>query len=273
MTVTALPPNGTVLLADGFTPVRLRQVLPLDQLQALKFRPALSSTAGSRGFGSLTARQTSVVVSAEARLPAGYSVLSVPQDSGARTIGIQLSTGFDHPASESYVIITGLPSNGSVLLADGTTHVAQGQTLTAAQLKRLRFRPAVDAVGHISNLSYLALDPAGSAVAGCVLLVVGPAIPRLSATARSAPTPVTAVRSSVVVAAGAAAPFNAQLSSTSPSRLIPSLVRAEKSGRKDKKRTQPSGADVQARGQDPNSKHGFPTGNRRRPRNVPSCFR
>ena len=89
MTVIALPPNGTVLLADGFTPVRLMQVLTLTQLSALKFRPALSSTAGSQAFESSTANPAGVAVDAEARLPAGYSVLSVPQDSGARTIGIR----------------------------------------------------------------------------------------------------------------------------------------------------------------------------------------
>jgi hypothetical protein len=264
MTVTALPPNGTVLLTDGFTPVRLRQVLPLDQLWALKFRPAWSSTAGSPGFGPPASRPIGVVVGAEARLPAGYFVLSVPQDSGARTIGIQVSCGSDHPASTSYGIITGLPSNGAVLLADGATHVAQGQTLTTAQLKRLRFRPAVDVVGQISNLSYLVVDPAGSAVAGCVLLVIGPATPRLSVTARSAPTPVTAAGSSIAVAAGAAVPSN----------QAPSVLRTEESGRKREKRALPSSADTQARDRVAMVKRAaFSTGNRLRPRNVSSSFR
>lgn len=150
VTVTALPSDGTVLLANGFTPVRLRQTLSLAQLETLKYRPAQSSEAGP---------------------PASYSVLSVPQNSGARTVGIRIST------SEAYAIMTELPSNGSVLFQDGTTAVARGQTLTAAQLKRLRFKPAVDAAGQISNLSYLVVGPAGSAVAGCVLLIVGPTTP------------------------------------------------------------------------------------------------
>lgn len=270
MTVTALPPNGTVLLADGFTPVRLRQALPLAELGTLKFRPALSSTAGSPDFGSSTTRPEGVGAGAEARLPAGYFVLSVPQDSGARTIGIQISGGSDHLATESHVIVTTLPSNGAVLLADGTTHVAQGRTLTVAQLRRLRFRPAADAVGQISNLSYLAINPAGSAVAGCVLLVVGPATPRLSATARSAPTPVTAVGSSIVTAAGAAAPFNTNLSSKASSKLMPSMLRTEKVGRKDEKHVLSSDLDVQARGQGLRGKRAFSTGSRRRPGNASS---
>jgi large repetitive protein len=183
MTVTALPPNGTVLLADGFTPVRLQQALTLAELSGLKFKPALSSTAGSQCSDSSTTEQARSVVDDEAWLPAGYSILSVPQHSGARTIGIQICAAADSAASQSYAIITELPSNGIVLLADGTTSVVQGQTLTAAQLRRLRFRPAATAAGQISNLSFLMVHAAGSA-AGCSLLIVRPAAPL---TVRSAP--------------------------------------------------------------------------------------
>jgi hypothetical protein len=220
MTVTALPPNGTVLLADGFTPVHLRQALPLAELGTLKFMPALSSTAGSPGFGSCTTNPAGAVVDAEAGLPAGYSVLSVPRDSGARTIGIQIFAGSDYPASESYAIITGLPPNGAVLLADGTTAVTRGQTLTAAELKRLRFRPAIDAVGQISTMNYLVVGPPGGPVAGCVLLIVAPATPPLSATGRSPPAPASVAESSIVAPAGAAAP--------STPRSIPMALRTEK---------------------------------------------
>jgi hypothetical protein len=45
MAVTALPPNGTVLLANGLTPVRLRQVLTLAQLRSLK-APARIGSSG-----------------------------------------------------------------------------------------------------------------------------------------------------------------------------------------------------------------------------------
>ena len=183
MAVTALPPNGTVLLADGFTPVRLRQVLTLAELSGLKFKPALSGAAGSPCSGSSAAKQTRLVVDAEAWLPAGYSILTVPQHSGARTIGIQICAGSDSAAAESCAIVTELPSNGTVLFADGTTSVVQGQTLTAAQLRRLRFKPAVTAVGQISNLSFLMVGRAARAAAGCCLLIVRPAI---TVTARSA---------------------------------------------------------------------------------------
>ena len=232
MTVIALPPNGTVLLADGLTPVRPRQVLTLAQLEALKFRPALSSTAGSQAFGFSTTNPAGVVVDAEARLPAGYSVLSVPQDSGARTIGIQISSATDHLAPETCAIITGLPSNGTVLLADGMTSVTQGQTLTAVQLKRLRFRPAIDAVGQISDLHYLIVGPTGGALAGCVLLIVRPAAPPLSATARSAPDPASVAESSSAGSAGPAARLETRLSSGSSSKLLLSVA-ADGKGRQE----------------------------------------
>jgi hypothetical protein len=269
--VTALPPNGTVLLADGFTPVRPRQVLTLAQLEALKFRPALSSAAGSQAFGSSTTNPAGVVVEAEARLPAGYSVLSVPQGSGARTIGIQLSAT-DRLASETCAIITALPSNGTVLLADGVTTVTQGQTLTAAQLKRLRFRPAIDAVGQISDLSYLAIRPAGSALAGCVLLIVAPATLPLSATARRTPAPAAVAESSNAASAGAAALLDTYCSSTSSSTLIPSVLRTEKESRQDGKNMLQSSADTRARGRERIVKR-TSIGNRRRPRNVSSSPR
>jgi hypothetical protein len=271
MTVTALPPNGTVLLADGFTPVRLRQALPLAELAALKFRPALNSTAGSPGFGSSTTKPSGVVVDAGARLPAGYFVASVPQDSGARTIGVQISTGTDRPAADSCAIVTGLPWNGTVLLADGMTAVAQGQTLTAAQFKRLRFKPAIEAVGQISDLSYLVIGPAGSALAGCVLLIVAPATLPLSAAARSAPAPTAVAESSSAASAGAAALSLAYRSSTSSSKLMPTVPRTEEEGGQDGKTMRPSGVDIRARGRERTERTSID--NRRRPRNVSSSPR
>jgi hypothetical protein len=266
MTVTALPPNGTVLLADGSTPVRPRQVLTLAQLEALKFRPALSSTAGSQAFGFSTTNPAGVVVDAEARLPAGYSVLSVPQDSGARTIGIQLSDT-DRHASETCAIITALPSNGTLLLADGATTVTQGQTLTAAQLKRLRFRPAIDAVGQISDLSYLMIGSAGGALAGCVLLIVRPAAPPFSATAAGVPAPAGAAESSSAGAAGPAALLDTRLSSGSLSKSIRSVLRKE--GRKDETLVQSSGVDTHARSRSLKVERArFSARNRRQPRRA-----
>ena len=270
MTVIALPPNGTVLLADGFTPVRLMQVLTLTQLSALKFRPALSSTAGSQAFESSAANPAGLAVDAEARLPAGYSVLSLPQDSGARTIGIETSTANDHPASETCAIIIRLPSNGTVLFADGMTAVTQGQTLTAAQLKRLRFKPAIDAVGQISDLSYLIVSPAGGALAGCVLLIVHPAAPPLPATARS-PAPASVAESSSAGSTGPAALVDTRLSSGSLSKLIPSALRSERQGSEDEKHAPPSGADTQARRRGP--KAAFSTRSSPRTRNASADFR
>lgn len=208
MNVTALPPNGTVLLADGVTPVRLNQVLTMAECRALKFKPALNSAAGSSRFGRTT-KPDCAVVDTETWLPAGLSTMSAPQDSGARTVGIKVC----REALASCAIITELPSNGTILLADGTSPVAVGQTLTAAQLTRLRFRPARGAEGHISNLSYLVVGAAGSAIAGCVLFVVHPAAPPSRSTSYSTPTPATMVESSSEASANPAALQDARLPS------------------------------------------------------------
>jgi hypothetical protein len=274
MTVTALPPNGTVLLADGFTPVRLSQALPLAELGTLKFRPALSSTVGSPGFGSSTTNPAGAAVDAEARLPAGYSVLSVPHDCGARTVGIQICTGTDHPPADACAIITGLPSNGTVLLADGTTAVTQGQTLTAAQLKRLRFKPAIAGVGQISDLSYLVIRPAGGTLAGCVLLIVRPAAPPWSATARRAPAPASVAESSSAVAGGPAVRRDMRLSFGSSPKPIASAAWTAWEAGKDEKHVRLAGAMIQEKGQDLKIKRAsFAPKRRRRPSNASASVR
>jgi hypothetical protein len=224
MTVSALPPNGTVLLADGFTPVRLRQVLTLTELSALKFSPALNRTAGSSAFGLSTPHQAGTVVEPEAPLPAGYSVSIVPQESGPRTIGIRIPASSDAEASECHAVVTALPSNGTVLFADGKTPVTQGQTLAMTQFRRLRFRPSIAAVGQISSLTYLVVDLAGSA-SGCVLLIVCPETRRPTATTQSVPSPATAARSNVAAYIGSPDCSARHFSSKSQSNLISPALR------------------------------------------------
>jgi hypothetical protein len=43
VTVTALPSDGTALLADGITPITLGETLTVAQLVGLQFRPTLDS--------------------------------------------------------------------------------------------------------------------------------------------------------------------------------------------------------------------------------------
>src|ERR1700693_6212989 len=50
VTVTALPSHGTVVLADGITPVTLGETLTVAQLVGLKFRPTLDGFSTSSTF-------------------------------------------------------------------------------------------------------------------------------------------------------------------------------------------------------------------------------
>lgn len=213
MAVTALPSGGTVLRDDGFTPVQLGEMLSLAQFSTLKFAPAQS------GAGKVS-------------LPTNFPVVIFPQDSRARTIGIRISADSSLARSASRVIVTDLPSNGMVLLADGTTAVVRGQTLTGAQLKRLRFRPGADCIGQISTLSYLIVDPTTPAIANFVLMIVGPATAAVSAAARSASRSSTVTRGAVA-AVGLAALFDSYLSSAHASDLAPSVSQTEAQGQVD----------------------------------------
>src|ERR1035437_2675329 len=217
VTVTALPSDGTILLADGITPVNLGQSLTVTQLVALKFRPALNSFATSSSFGFTVSDPAGAAANATATLTIGpatvplltsWTGLSVPQDTPATPIGIQAPTDSSYAASALSVLITGLPTNGTVFLSDGTTAVTQGQTLTVAQLTGLLFKSAVNGSGEISSLNYSVSDPAGETATGSAMLVVGPATPPVIA-----PTQLTVATNSGVTPIGISAPVDARFSS------------------------------------------------------------
>jgi hypothetical protein len=159
--VTALPSHGMVFKEDGITRIGLEQMVTVAELAALKFSPVTAQTGFSIGSTDEPGLE-------------GWFVLSVPQNDGPRPIGIQVS-GI---STESFVTIIELPSNGTMLLADGTTPVTPKQTLSVAQLNGLMFTPAADGSGRISILEYCAGAPE-TAVIGGVLLIVGPDAPPL----------------------------------------------------------------------------------------------
>jgi hypothetical protein len=155
--ITNLPSAGVVLKADSLTPVVLGDTLTAAELAALNFAPT-----------SLRSEETP---------PGNGLVIYVPQDCGRLPIPLfaDLAAG---TAADTPLVITELPSNGSVFLANGMTAVVRGQAITAAQLCGLTFRPAADAVGQISLLGYRGSE---EALTGEVLLVVGPAVSSLGA--------------------------------------------------------------------------------------------
>ena len=183
VTVTTFPSNGTVLLADGLTPVSLGETLTVAQLTGLRFRPSLNTYGQSSSFGFNVSDPAGASVSATAALTIGptnapllatWTSLSVPQNTGATPVGILAPSDANYASSALSVKITGLPTNGTVVLADGSTAVTAGETLTVAQLTGLMFKASASGSGRISDVEYRVSDPGGQTATGSALLVVGP---------------------------------------------------------------------------------------------------
>ena len=182
-TITALPTDGTVTLADGVTPVTAGQVLTSAQLTGLDFTP----TPGLFGVGSTL---TYTVADGNGGSGAGDAVLGIGPAIGApvlsspsvtvapnstgNPIGIAAPTNPNYAASQLSLTIQSLPTDGSVTLADGSTAVTAGETLTAAQLTGLLFTPSAGQSSVSSSLGYSATDPAGNAANAAATLSIGP---------------------------------------------------------------------------------------------------
>ncbi len=149
ITVTGLPSVGTITLADG-TPVANGQVLTAAQLAGLQFdAPAdlLAATTTSFTYsvndGTITVNAgTTINVTPVNDAPlASSSTITVAEESANTPLGLTAPTDVDGDALT--ITVTGLPSVGTVTLADGTA-VTNGQVLTAAQLAGLQFDAPAD---------------------------------------------------------------------------------------------------------------------------------
>jgi len=148
VTVTALPPpaQGRLFLSDGLTPVVAGAPLTAEQAAALVFVPAPDfngtvnvgfNVADSQGATSAPATAAIVVTPVN-----DAPVAIVVPANGAEDTPIPLRLGGSDPdGSVVGVTITSIPAGAGVFLADGTTAVAVGQTLTPAQAASLVFVP------------------------------------------------------------------------------------------------------------------------------------
>ena len=82
--------------------------------------------------------------------------LTVASGNAPKTIGIAAPVDSSFPEADLRVIVTGLPTDGTVYLADGVTPVIAGEYLSAVQLTGLTF--AGSAAGT-SSLTYTAIEP------------------------------------------------------------------------------------------------------------------
>src|SRR4026209_83495 len=151
ITVTGLPSAGTVTLADGTTAVSAGQTLTVAQLTGLKYTaPAdlASATAYtftysvSDGNSTDTGTATINVTTVNDAPVADDNTITVAEEWTGTSLGLTAPTDADDASLT--ITVTGLPSAGTVTLADGTTAVSAGQTLTVAQLTGLKYTAPAD---------------------------------------------------------------------------------------------------------------------------------
>ena len=162
--------------------------------------------SNASGYSGALAAQTITIegtVAAAGTTPAGVvqvtpASLTVAENAAATAIGIIPPTDTAYTPAQLTITVTGLPSDGTVTLADGTV-VQASQGLTATQLAGLQFTPTAGQFGKSSTFTYTATDPSGASAAGSAALAIGPAIG----------APVT-VPGSLTVAPGQSAPLTIQ---------------------------------------------------------------
>jgi hypothetical protein len=132
----------------------------------------LAGNTGTSNTEALTLDTTPPSTSAAA--------LSVPGNSAPQAIGIAAPTD----ASAITITVAGLPTDGSVFLADGVTPVTQGEVLTPAQLTGLTFAPTAGLYSAGSSFAYTVTDAAGNSTTGSAALSIlhDPRFPRADLT-------------------------------------------------------------------------------------------
>src|SRR5271170_6743051 len=97
------------------------------------------------------------------------ALLAVDEDATATSIDIAAPTGGTGTLS---VVVTGLPTDGTVYLAGGVTPVTNGETLTVAQLTGLKFAPTSSLASQTSQFTYSVEDTTGLVAAGYATLEI-----------------------------------------------------------------------------------------------------
>ena len=164
--VDVVPVIGQVQLPDG-TPVVAGTVLTPAQLGTLVYLPPTDYMPG-QNVGTIGYTVSNGPALASGVVTIGVIPVNDPpvatsgSASGAEDATVPVAlTGSDVDGTVASVTITQLPAFGTLLLADGVTPVALGQTLTAAQAAGLLFRPDADAFGNTS-IGFTVTDDSGA---------------------------------------------------------------------------------------------------------------
>jgi hypothetical protein len=165
------------------TPIAIGQNLSVAELTSLKFlaTPDMFGQTSTFTYRVTDPRGVSangvetLTIGAHAGPQTNAASLTVNAGSGLTPIGITAPTDGSYAASDLAIVVTALPSDGTVYLGDGRTVVGSGQSLTVAQLTTLTFAPTPGVSGQSAQFSYTVTDPAGSSAVGTATLTVNPA--------------------------------------------------------------------------------------------------
>src|SRR6185437_15977573 len=180
--VRSLPTDGTVLLSNGTTPVRVGEMLTFTQLAGLEFKPKPGVSGKTYTFTYTVLDPSRLSASGSETLAIGADTsppvtvdptLTVAENAAATAINIPAPTDPNYAASQLTVTVTSLPTDGTVLLSNGTTPVTVGQSLTVTQLTGLEFKPTNGISSASSEFAYSVADPAGLISRGTASLIVG----------------------------------------------------------------------------------------------------
>src|SRR5438067_7744228 len=100
--------------------------------------------------------------------------LTVAENASATQINIPAPSDSQYASAKLSVTVTALPTDGTVLLADGVTAVYVGEALTVNQLTSLLFKPTAWKFGTSSSFTYSVSDPSGTIATGTATLAIGP---------------------------------------------------------------------------------------------------
>jgi VCBS repeat-containing protein len=189
VTVTTLPPAnvGTVLLADGVTPVNATTSYTIDQLRGMQFKPAPNATGNTTfawqvrdtggGTDALQEAPLQIAIAAvndpPARTAGTVADATIRKNAGPTPLGLANVAygpggGSDESGQTLTITVTEvpLPSLGTIVLADGTTVVTANTDYTLAQLQGMQFKPAADVTGGPQAFRWRVKDSGGTTGGG-----------------------------------------------------------------------------------------------------------
>ena len=205
VTVTTLPAGGTLLLADGVTPVAVGQVLTPAQAASLLYRPAADYNGATAITHTVTDDAGAVSAPAQFRItitPVDDAPVAAP-DSGTTPEDTALTGNVlanDSDVDSAVLGVTQFTVNGTNYLAGTTATLAGIGTLSIAGNGAYAFTPAANYNGTLPPVSYVVSEGTTS-VTSTLTLTVTPVADAPIAADDLASTPINTALASIAVLA------------------------------------------------------------------------